>query len=221
MSNWMSYIIEEVSKENKLTKKQQSILIAAVQLISEKGYEGVSTAEIAKKAGVAEGTIFRLYKTKKDLLNAIVMPSLMNVIAPRVLKEFVNNVMDKEYLCIEDFVRFLVEERYIFIQDNLPLVKIVIQEMIVREDLREDIKTIFMENIYEHFNRVIDSIKKNDEIIDLPNLSIFRIIITNAMGYFIPRFILFPNLNWNDEKEKEITIESIIKILKKTIKFKK
>lgn len=135
MSNWMSYIIEEVSKENKLTKKQQSILIAAVQLISEKGYEGVSTAEIAKKAGVAEGTIFRLYKTKKDLLNAIVMPSLMNVIAPRVLKEFVNNVMDKEYLCIEDFVRFLVEERYIFIQDNLPLVKIVIQEMIVREDL--------------------------------------------------------------------------------------
>lgn len=215
MSNWMSYIIEEVSKENKLTKKQQSILIAAVQLISEKGYEGVSTAEIAKKAGVAEGTIFRLYKTKKDLLNAIVMPSLVNVIAPRVLKEFVNNVMDKEYLCIEDFVRFLVEERYIFIQDNLPLVKIVIQEMIVREDLREDIKKIFMENIYEHFNRVIDSIKKNDEIVDLPNLSIFRIMITNAMGYFIPRFILFPNLNWDDEKEKEITIESIIKILKK------
>lgn len=215
MSNWMSYIIEEVSKENKLTKKQQSILIAAVQLISEKGYEGVSTAEIAKKAGVAEGTIFRLYKTKKDLLNAIVMPSLMNVIAPRVLKEFVNNVIDKEYLCIEDFVRFLVEERYIFIQDNLPLVKIVIQEMIVREDLREDIKTIFMENIYEPFNRVIDFIKKNDEIVDLPNLSIFRIMITNAMGYFIPRFILFPNLNWDDEKEKEITIESIIKILKK------
>ena len=215
MSNWMSYIIEEVSKENKLTKKQQSILIAAVQLISEKGYEGVSTAEIAKKAGVAEGTIFRLYKTKKDLLNAIVMPSLVNVIAPRVLKEFVNNVIDKEYLCIEDFVRFLVEERYIFIQDNLPLVKIVIQEMIVREDLREDIKKIFMENIYEHFNRVIDSIKKNDEIADLPNLSIFRIIITNIMGYFIPRFILFPNLNWDDEKEKEITIESIIKILKK------
>lgn len=215
MSNWMSYIIEEVSKENKLTKKQQSILIAAVQLISEKGYEGVSTAEIAKKAEVAEGTIFRLYKTKKDLLNAIVMPSLMNVIAPRVLKEFVNNVIDKEYLCIEDFVRFLVEERYIFIQDNLPLVKIVIQEMIVREDLREDIKEIFMENIYEPFNRVIDSIKKNDEIVDLPNLSIFRIIITNAMGYFIPRFILFPNLNWDDEKEKEITIESIIKILKK------
>lgn len=215
MSNWMSYIIEEVSKENKLTKKQQSILIAAVQLISEKGYEGVSTAEIAKKAEVAEGTIFRLYKTKKDLLNAIVMPSLMNVIAPRVLKEFVNNVIDKEYLCIEDFVRFLVEERYIFIQDNLPLVKIVIQEMIVREDLREDIKEIFMENIYEPFNRVIDSIKKNDEIVDLPNLSIFRIMITNAMGYFIPRFILFPNLNWDDEKEKEITIESIIKVLKK------
>ena len=62
---------------------------------------------------------------------------------------------------------------------------------------------------------VIDSIKKNDEIVDLPNLSIFRIIITNIMGYFIPRFILFPDLNWDDEKEKEVTIQSIIKILKK------
>lgn len=215
MSDWMAYIIEEVSKENKLTKKQQNILIAAVQLMSEKGYEGVSTAEIAKKAGVAEGTIFRLYKTKKDLLNAIVIPSFMNIIGPRVLKNFINDVIDKEYLCIEDFIRLLVEERYIFIQNNLPLAKIVIQEIIVREDLREDIKTIFMEHIYEPLNKVIDSIKKNDEIVDLPNLSIFRIIITNIMGYFIPRFILFPDLNWDDEKEKEVTIQSIIKILKK------
>ena len=215
MSDWMSYIIEEVSKENKLTKKQQNILIAAVHLMSEKGYEGVSTAEIAKKAGVAEGTIFRLYKTKKDLLNAIVIPSFMNIIGPKVLKNFINDVIDKEYLCIEDFVRLLVEERYIFIQNNLPLAKIVIQEIIAREDLREYTKTIFMEHIYEPLNKVIDSIKKNDEIVDLPNLSIFRIIITNIMGYFIPRFILFPDLNWDDEKEKEVTIQSIIKILKK------
>jgi len=75
MSDWIDYIINDNNKDGKLTKKQQNILIAAVELISEKGYEKVSTAEIAQRAGVAEGSIFRQFRTKKGLLDAVVFPS--------------------------------------------------------------------------------------------------------------------------------------------------
>lgn len=214
MNDWMTYIIEEVNRENKLTKKQQNILIAAVELISEKGYESVSTAEIAQKAGVAEGTIFRQYKTKKHLLNAIAIPSFMKILAPELFKNFTDGVVDREYLSIEDFIKFLVEDRYIFMKNNLPLVKIIVQEIIVQEHLREEMKLLFMKYSYDALNKQIDSLKKRGEIVDLPNMSIFRLLVTNIMGYFIPRFILFPNSNWDDEKEKGITIQSIIKILK-------
>src|SRR5574344_2040477 len=98
MSKWIDYIVNESKKDNKLTKKQESILISAVELFSEKGYEKVSTAEIAKRAGVAEGTIFRQYKTKKELLQSIIIPSFMRFLKPVVVKGLVSDILDKEYL---------------------------------------------------------------------------------------------------------------------------
>ena len=40
------------------TEKQRRILEAAVEVFAERGFAGTPTAEIAKRAGVAEGTIF-------------------------------------------------------------------------------------------------------------------------------------------------------------------
>ena len=40
-------------------------ILEAVDMFGEKGYASTSTSEIAKRAGVAEGTIFRYYKTKR------------------------------------------------------------------------------------------------------------------------------------------------------------
>ncbi|MDP4107839.1 MAG: helix-turn-helix domain-containing protein, partial [Bacillota bacterium] len=42
-----------------MTEKQQKIVETAIQMFADKGYASTSTAEIAKAAGVAEGTIFR------------------------------------------------------------------------------------------------------------------------------------------------------------------
>ena len=63
---------ELLDNGDELTEKQKKIIVSAIQSFAEKGYSATSTSEIAKKAGVAEGTIFRHYKTKKDLLLAIV-----------------------------------------------------------------------------------------------------------------------------------------------------
>ncbi len=52
-----------------LPEKEQRILEAAIAVFSEKGFSAATTSEIAKNAGVAEGTIFRYFKTKKDILN--------------------------------------------------------------------------------------------------------------------------------------------------------
>ena len=57
---------DDVHFENsKLNEKEQKILNAACLVFSQKGYSSATTSEIAKWAGVAEGTIFRYFKTKK------------------------------------------------------------------------------------------------------------------------------------------------------------
>lgn len=48
--------------------RENQILDAAAELFREKGYHTTSTVEIAQKAGVVEGTIFRYFATKRDLM---------------------------------------------------------------------------------------------------------------------------------------------------------
>lgn len=54
-----------------MKEKEQKILDAALQLFVEKGFHGTSTAEIAKTAGVATGTLFHYFKTKEELINSL------------------------------------------------------------------------------------------------------------------------------------------------------
>ncbi|MHC1743798.1 MAG: TetR/AcrR family transcriptional regulator [Syntrophobacteraceae bacterium] len=48
--------------------RRESIVVAAVELFAARGYEATSTAELARVAGVSEGTIFHHFKTKDGVL---------------------------------------------------------------------------------------------------------------------------------------------------------
>lgn len=52
------------------------IVAAARRLFAERGYRGATTSEIARAAGVAEGTIYRHFKDKKELFLACVEPAV-------------------------------------------------------------------------------------------------------------------------------------------------
>ena len=52
--------------------KYQRILDAAIAVIAEKGYWQARVAEIADRAGVADGTIYLYYKNKEQLLMAAI-----------------------------------------------------------------------------------------------------------------------------------------------------
>lgn len=49
------------------TAKKQQILQAAVEIFGRSSFDDASICEIARKAGVAEGTIYQYFKNKQDL----------------------------------------------------------------------------------------------------------------------------------------------------------
>jgi len=51
--------------------KKENILQAALELFAKEGFHPTSTSKVAKKAGVSEGLIFRHFKNKTGLLEAI------------------------------------------------------------------------------------------------------------------------------------------------------
>lgn len=54
-----------------MTDKKENIIKTALTLFAQEGFNAVSTNRIAKQAEVSEGLIFRHFKNKKGLLNAI------------------------------------------------------------------------------------------------------------------------------------------------------
>lgn len=55
---------------------RQRLIHAALELFTTKGYHDTTTAQIAKKAGVAEGTIYRHFLSKQQLLNELYRAAL-------------------------------------------------------------------------------------------------------------------------------------------------
>ncbi|WP_026581918.1 TetR/AcrR family transcriptional regulator [Bacillus sp. J33] len=208
-------IIEELFQEEEgLTDKQKKIIAAAIESFSEKGYAATSTSEIAKKAGVAEGTIFRHYKTKKDLLLGIVSPMMAKLLAPFVIKDLYK-VIDHKYERYEDFLRAIMANRIDFLKNNMSLIKILIQEIPFHPELKEQFKEHIAKKVFERFVSLVKFYQKKGQIIDIPAFSAVRMTFTSIFGFLITRYLLLPEADWDDEKEIELTIQFIMHGLSK------
>ena len=51
--------------------KKRAALKAALELISEQGFQGAPMSQIASRAGIGVGTIYRYFANKDDMINAL------------------------------------------------------------------------------------------------------------------------------------------------------
>ena len=211
---WIREIVSESDKDYRVTDKQARVLEAAIEMFAEKGYSNTSTSEIAKKAGVAEGTIFRHYKTKKELLLAIVTPTLTKVVAPIMEKTFVKDVFEKHYDSYEDFLRVLMTNRYKFVKNRVPILKIFLQEVAFHSEINADLKDLFANRIYHQFTKVVVHFQSKGQLKSFSADTIVRLTITSIFGFLLTRFIILPEHNWDDVAEIDSTIEFIMSGLK-------
>jgi AcrR family transcriptional regulator len=61
--------------------RREEILRAASRLFGEQGYERTTTKQIAREAGIAEGTIYKYFASKQDLLFAFLESSVIEPLA--------------------------------------------------------------------------------------------------------------------------------------------
>ncbi|MCT1903002.1 TetR/AcrR family transcriptional regulator [Oceanobacillus sojae] len=205
------------NKEPKLTKKQIAILEAATDLFAEKGYAGTSTSEIANKAEVAEGTIFKHFKSKKGLLLAIVSPMMVKLVAP-MIKNDLDKVLDQEFEYIQDFIRAMIENRKEFIHNNLPMLKILVQEIPFHPELKEQFIEYVGKDIFDKLREIIKYYQDKGQLVDMKADAIMRTVASSILSYIVARYVFLPEANWDEE---EVETERIIQILESGIIKKK
>ena len=64
-------LIDKSQEEKSLETKRGRILRGAINAFAEKGYAKATISEIAKQAGVADGTVYEYFKNKEELLLSI------------------------------------------------------------------------------------------------------------------------------------------------------
>jgi AcrR family transcriptional regulator len=81
------------------------ILQAALQLFAKRGYDGTTTKDLAKSAGVAEGTLFRHFASKKAILIEVttagwvdILTDLLTELSEMGSYKAVSNVMRRRML---------------------------------------------------------------------------------------------------------------------------
>ena len=60
-----------MTENSKVKSRKDRIMEAALRIFAEKGFQDTTIAEISKKAGVSEATVYENFGTKEDLLFAI------------------------------------------------------------------------------------------------------------------------------------------------------
>ncbi|MBE7129115.1 TetR/AcrR family transcriptional regulator [Bacillus mycoides] len=207
--DWLEELVAATNTD-KRNERQMRILEAAVDMFGEKGYASTSTSEIAKRAGVAEGTIFRYYKTKKDLLFAVVMPTLTKFAAPFFVQAFVKEIFKTEYESYEVLLRVIIQNRFEFAKKHFPMIKILIQEVPFQPELKSEIQQLIETELLVHFKKLIAKFQEEGEIIELPPSSVLRLTLSAVLGLLLTRFLLLPEEKWDDEVEIENTIQFIL-----------
>lgn len=205
-----SYLFDESIPEEEISKRQWDILDAATKIFAQKGYEGGRTSDIAKEANIAEGTIFRYFKTKKDLLVGLLMPLIIKFFRPLMFKSM-EKIMDNEKNeSINVVLKNIMMDRMSLIKRNAPLVKTVMVESIYHPELLEPLQKEIAPKVIPIVDKFFKENIEKGNLREIDPRLMTRSLISLVAGFSILSNS-FPEVFTTEGDEKEI--EKIVDIL--------
>ena len=139
------------SRERLIEERRNQILDAAALLFARKGYKGATIREIAREAGVAEGTIYNYFDSKHDLLI-----SLPQRISWPLVSSFVKSARSRGSDTVaddEEQMARLLQASMSSMQQHTDAVKVLLAYIPFMD---EEIQAQFLEQTTRFFTRIFD-----------------------------------------------------------------
>ncbi|MEA4913853.1 MAG: TetR/AcrR family transcriptional regulator [Christensenella sp.] len=161
--------------------KEIRIINAAINIFSEKGFEATRTREIAERAGVAEGTIFRYFPTKNAILERMV-PLLIRVMLPRFSGPIEKILSSHTSDPVEEIWKEILIDRIQMIQDNGRFIRSVLPELIHRAPLLNQMKSTILPVIEQYVSKVVDYGKARGELDEALDA---KLVLRQMLGFIL------------------------------------
>jgi AcrR family transcriptional regulator len=116
---------------------REKILTAALEVFSAKGFHGTTVDEIAERAELGKGTVYRHFHSKKGLFSELIRSKVAE------LEEAVAEAIDPRADVLE-FIEAYLRIYFAFFDRNRNLYKVLIQE---QSDFGAEVKALYIGNI--------------------------------------------------------------------------
>jgi AcrR family transcriptional regulator len=194
---WRELLAEAAMESG--TKRQAATLIAAAELFSQKGYAATTTREIAQRAGVSEGALFKYFATKEALFER-----LSGLITERICFPLIGYGLDEitaeRFPNPKDMFKALLRNRLELIDNNLVPIRILLQELPYRPELRAK----FLEFLQRlPFLNAVEAWTRQGLLRDMPAREWPPIILSSLAGFLLSRILILSG-DLLPDREKDI-----------------
>jgi len=161
--------------------KEIRILNAAINAFADKGFEATRTREIAERAGIAEGTIFRYFPNKNAILESMV-PLLIRVLQPKIGKPIEDILNLNPDMPIDQILIAVLKDRLQMIHDNGRFIKSVLPSLIHRAPLLEQLRQSLLPLIEGYVVQVVERGKARGELDESVDA---RLVMAQLFGFVL------------------------------------
>jgi AcrR family transcriptional regulator len=169
----------------KKTMTKQRLLEATLKLVSEKGYLGSTTREIAHEAGVTELTLFRHFGTKEKLFEEL----LNNHTFLPKLKELLPEL---DGLAYEEGLRLIATRFLLSLKERKSMVKIMYSEVTIYPDKIKALYNKFVDDLRSTLATYFRSLQKKGVLRQVAPELAARVFLGMLFAYFRSEEIMRP-----------------------------
>ncbi len=168
---------------NKDRPKYQQIIQAALEVIAENGYHASQVSKIAKKANVADGTIYLYFKNKEDILISVFRERM-----GQFIHKIKNAIEDKE--TASEKLLTLIQMHYAQLTESPYLAKVTQLELRQsKPELRREINKV-LKSYLDVIDSIIEHGIKEKEIRDDIHPRLMRQMIFGTIDETVTTWVM-------------------------------
>ncbi len=159
------------------SQTRDRIIGAARHLFSQKGFNGATTAEIARKAGVAEGTIYTHFSSKRELLMECVNPLL-----EELFDDFEDHIPESD--SFRALAVFSVEMRLRLYEKHHETIRIMLNELPYSAEM-VDLFVSFLQKQGQRVARYLSKAQNMEQIVRSRNYWLFGLGHVMSLWFYV------------------------------------